>query len=208
MANFKSSYKNTEAVEAGWTTTGGLPTYKGISFNSWRNDPLAMKIYAIVKAANPLQRQIINNPELDAMIYGWYKKNFWDIIHGDEINNQLLADFIYDFYVNNNSALRLINSAIGIPNKVGFNEDTLRQLNGRPATCYAAIRKARKDAYDYQANNHPKFKANGTYRGWMARLNSFPESLNEVSGIGKFRLGRALFPPSLLFKRKRKKKSK
>ncbi len=184
MANFLSSYKKTAAIEAGYTVDNGGATYKGIAFKNWKTDPLAMSIYKTVIAAKPAKKQIIINPDLDKKIFTWYKINYWDKVYGDRITNQVLADFIYDFYVNSNSAPAIINQAIGTRGSIGFTESTLKQLNDKAAYCYTAIRDARKAWYDRLARRNNKFKTNGTYKGWVARINTFPQAIATVSGIG------------------------
>lgn len=177
MAKFSLAYKNTEAIEKGYTVDNGGETYKGISWNAWKNDALVQKIFAMVRAAKPQRGDIINSAALDALIVQFYKQNYWDRIYGDRLSNQILANFCYDFYVNSNSAPSIINQAIGARGSIGFTESTLAQLNDKPAWCYLAIVKARKAWYEKLAAKNPKFKKNNTYRGWMARLNSFPQSL-------------------------------
>lgn len=180
MATFSVAYNNTAGHEGGYTVDGGGPTYKGIAFKWHTKDKLAMAIYRIVKAANPRKKQIINNKDLDTMIVAWYKQTFWDFMNGDKINNQTLANFIYDFVMNTNpyTASFLINKAIGSTRgTTRITESTLWQLNDKPAYCYEAIRRVRKANFDKVANEIPKYKKDGTYRGWMARLNSFPKTI-------------------------------
>lgn len=177
MANFSIAYKLTANIESGYTIDNGGPTYKGISFKAWSTDPLAKKIAVMVQAAKPRRGQIINNPALDEMIISFYKINYWDKIKGDLVNNQTLANFIYDFYVNSGSALIIINKAVAPRAGAAINENTLKILNERPAFCYDAIKAARKNLYHRLAKKSPVFKTNGTFNGWVARLNSFPSKL-------------------------------
>lgn len=177
MANFKTAYDFTAGVEKGYTVDNGGKTYAGISWKGWGNDPLVKQIFAIVDAAKPKRGDIINNPQLTAMILAFYKKNYWDVIKGDSITTQGLANLIYDFFVNSNSAIVIINRVCG-GREVGYmNETTLKNLNDRPGFCYNAIRTARKNLYDKLAKSHPVFYKNNTYDGWIARLNKFPKNL-------------------------------
>lgn len=175
MAQFEKAYQFTAGIEAGYTVDNGGPTYRGIAFNNWQSDPLAMKIWAIVKAAKPAKGDIIDDPELDKMIMLFYKKNKWDKIKGDYINSQGLANLIYDFSVNSGSAIIIINKVVGGRDVPYMNETTLKALNDNPGNSYVAIRDARKALYDHLATKGKKFKRN--YNGWMVRLNKFPKQL-------------------------------
>lgn len=175
MADFKTSFDITNKIEAGYTVDNGGETYAGIAFKNWKTDPYAQKILGIVRAANPLKGQKISHPQLPGLIQAFYKTNYWDRIYGDNIDNQDLANFIYDFFVNSNSAPAIINNAIGTRGSIGFTEDTLKQLNDKPAWCYLQIWNARKAKYD-KLRKKPGLRK--YYTGWIARLNSFPNSIS------------------------------
>jgi lysozyme family protein len=176
MANFSQAYNITAGIEAGYTVDNGGPTYKGISYKGWGDDPFAQKIFKIVFAARPRKNAFIKNKDLDTLIIAFYKKNYWDKIYGDAINNQLLANFIYDFYINSGGALSIINKAIGSTRGTfAFTESTLWQLNDKPGFCYEQIRKARVQHYNKLAQN-PKLKK--YKKGWLARVDVFPSNLN------------------------------
>lgn len=177
MAKFEKAFAITSALEAGYTVDNGGATYNGISFKNWSNDPTAIKIAALVKKLKPQSRQVIDDDELKSLVLQFYKKNYWDRIKGDLINNQLLANFVYDFCINSGSAIILINRAVGGREVDYINETTLTQFNTRPAFCYDAIRRARKDLYVKLAKKNPVFLRNNTFNGWIARLNQFPQTL-------------------------------
>lgn len=100
MANFDIAYKKTAGNEGGWNHVKGDrggETYKGIArnfFPKWEG-------WKLVDAAKPLKNnQIIKHSYLDELVKKFYKTNFWDIISGDQIENQSIADTLYDFGVN------------------------------------------------------------------------------------------------------------
>ncbi|MEO5889738.1 MAG: glycosyl hydrolase 108 family protein [Ferruginibacter sp.] len=177
MADFKAAFKLTSGIEGGYTVDNGGPTYKGISWNAWKREPIVQKIFSIVNASKPQKYQVINNTDLEKLVVSFYKTKYWDTLKGDLIENQTLANLIYDFYINSGSAMILINRAVGGREVTYLNETTLKILNERPAFSYEAILKARKDLYDRLAFKNPKFKKNNTYAGWISRLNKFPKSL-------------------------------
>lgn len=177
MAKFETAFKITSGIEAGYTVDNGGATYQGISFKAWPGDPFAKKIAAIVAKYKPVKGQVIDNAELKKLVQQFYKKNYWDRIKGDQINNQQLANFVYDFAINSGSAIILINRAVGGRDVDYINETTLMNFNTRPGFCYDAIRRARKELYVKLAKKNPVFVRNNTYTGWINRLNKFPEKL-------------------------------
>ena len=78
MAKFDQAYKYTSAIEAGYVVDNGGPTYKGISYKGWGNDPFAKKIFAIVFAAKPRKGGFIKNAALDQLIIAFYKNRLED----------------------------------------------------------------------------------------------------------------------------------
>lgn len=175
MAKFIAAFNLTAQLENGWTVDNGGETYAGIAFKNWKEDPIAMQIYKIVKPLNLKKEEVVkNNPTLNTLIAAFFKKNYWDKIKGDLIQNQLLANLVYDFYVNSNSAIIIINRAVGGREVDYINETTLKNFNERPAFCYDAIRRARKNLYDKLAKK-PGLKK--YHAGWLARLSKFPQTL-------------------------------
>ena len=178
MASFIIAYKLGEKNEKGYTVDNGGPTYKGISWNAWKNNPTVQLIFRMVKAANPKKGTVINNPQLDKLIQIFFKTQYWDKIQGDKIENQEIANLVYDFAINSNSAAILINRALGVYENTIVTYDAVKVMNARPGFAYSAILQARRDLYNRLAATHPVFKKNGTYRGWVARLDRFNKNLN------------------------------
>ena len=177
MAKFEKAFGITSALEAGYTVDNGGPTYQGISFKAWANDSIAKQISVLVTKLKPQKKEVIDNAQIKSLVLQFYKKNYWDRIKGDLVNNQQLANLVYDFAINSGSAVILINRAVG-GREVGYiNETTLKNFNTRPGFCYEAIRAARKNLYNSLAKRNPVFIRNNTYKGWIARLNQFPEKL-------------------------------
>ena len=187
MAKFDQAYKYTSAIEAGYVVDNGGPTYKGISYKGWGNDPFAKKIFAIVFAAKPRKGGFIKNAALDQLIIAFYKKNYWDKIYGDYINNQTLANFIYDFTVNSGGAIPVINKVIGsVRGTDFFTESTLAQLNA-----WATIDglKSATDSREYSLVKYAPSSMRRTssrsssLRSWRSFSSSCAGEANEQSSV-------------------------
>lgn len=100
MAKFEIAYKKTGGWEGGWNhikQDRGGETYKGIArnfFPRWAG-------WKIVDSRKPLKHgQIINDSMLDNLVKQFYKTEFWDVVGGDLIEDQSIANTLYDFGVN------------------------------------------------------------------------------------------------------------
>lgn len=193
MANFLTAYSNTSAHEGGWNIDNGGWTYRGISrkgrpdFEGWY-----LIDSWIRQNGMPKRFQYLNDPRIERLIPIFYKREYWDKFKGDLIQNQTIANFIFDFYVNSNKALKKINFAFsGSNNTQTLNIDTLSIINSNPTFAYDLLYKVRKKYYTDLLDNDlisarkkgkkpvlQKFKT-----GWFARLEKFPNKLPEVSGI-------------------------
>jgi lysozyme family protein len=182
MANFVEAYKNTGGHEGGWTVDNGGQTYQGISRKGWPGWEGWRLIDGYIKSnGQPKKRSFFNHPGINNLVPVFYKKNYWDKISGDAIQNQTIANFIYDFYVNSNSALMQINNALGARGGTTINESSLKIINERPGFAYTVI-------YNVRKNHIAKLSAKKSLKkyaeGWASRLNSFPKQLaNVVAGI-------------------------
>jgi lysozyme family protein len=176
MANFNIAFESTSGLEGGWNIDNGGQTYKGISRKGWPNW-IGWKLIdqLIARNGKPKKGQFFESPELDNMVVSFYKKNYWDRIAGDYINNQTVANFLYDFYVNSNSALIQVNKGLGARAGRFINEDSLKIINERPAMAYQVMYNLRKQHYTRLAAK-PSLKKYAA--GWFSRLNSFPNQIN------------------------------
>jgi len=100
MANFEQAYGITAKNEGGYVNDpddNGGETYCGISRKfhpQWSGWP-------IVDQHKPLKNgSKIDSVDVSVREKQFYKAEFWDKIHGDDINNQSLAEQMYDFAVN------------------------------------------------------------------------------------------------------------
>lgn len=131
MADFLQAYKKTSKNEGGYANvkndTGG-ETYAGISrkwFPNWSG-------WKIVDARKPLkQGQVLDISALHALVRAFYKMNFWDPISGDDIEDQLTAERLYDFGVNAGAprSVMQIQEILGIPQTGKVDAATIAAIN-------------------------------------------------------------------------------
>ncbi len=182
MANFNQAYNTTAGHEAGWTVDNGGQTYKGISRKGWPNWQGWPLIDTWIRFnGQPKKGSYFNNPAINNLVLVFFKKNYWDKIMGDFIKNQTVANFLYDFYVNTNSAIVLVNKGLGARNGNTINEDSLKIINERPAFAYQVMYNLRKKVYT-KLSAKPGLKKYS--EGWFARLESFPKPGTALAGIG------------------------
>ena len=100
MAVHIIAYKKTGGWEGGWNNIKGDrggETYKGIA----RNFHPTWPGWKIVDSNKPLKNgAIIKDENLERLVLDFYKKEFWDVIGGDKIEDQNTANTLYDFGVN------------------------------------------------------------------------------------------------------------
>lgn len=112
MADFKTAYSNTMKIEGGYAHDKddyGGETWKGISRKNW---PL-WDGWAIVDSFKNLYKPEASQHNFDGFesalyqsiplqqkVLEFYKKNFWDILHLDEVANQAIAEEMFDTGVN------------------------------------------------------------------------------------------------------------
>ncbi len=111
-----------------------------------------------------------------------YKPQYWDVLLGDQINDQLSAEMIADFGVNagiNRAVITaqsiLVNMGFSQVNVDGsFGPISLTALNSADAASfYNSYKQARIAYYTQLAQDNPKLE--GFLNGWVNRVNSFPD---------------------------------
>ncbi len=102
MANFASAFSATMKAEGGYVNDPKDPggeTYKGVArkLNSkWDGWIVIDK----AKQANNFPANLDSNAPLQEKIKAFYETNYWDKVRGDDINDQHIAESIFDFAVN------------------------------------------------------------------------------------------------------------
>lgn len=135
MANFEIAYNRTNINEGGYanvTGDNGGETYAGIARKFWGNWEGWKIIDKFKKNNGPLRRnQVINDPELNRLKKEFYKKNFWDVINGDAIENQRTANTLYDFGVNSGQSrsIRNIQKVLGLTENGKLSKELIDAIN-------------------------------------------------------------------------------
>ena len=180
MANPLISINKTIGLEGGYNKNlndGAGETYKGLTkvydsdFTGW----------SIIDAAKPLkEEQIIKNAQLDSLIYNYYKNKYWNLIKGDLINNQTIANLVFDTVVTSGKGVKNviqkgINNAAKFNSKIHtvtedniFGNETLNALNSSNSV-YPYIYKAREDYF--------KSLQSPYINSWLSRLAKFPKTI-------------------------------
>lgn len=137
MANFLKSFEKTSKFEGGYANNPndrGGETYKGIARNMWgkwsgwniidryKTSPISVKQLSAVLGGNV---------ELQDMVESFYHAHFWNAIKGDDINNQLIADNIYDFAVNSgvSRAVKYAQRLVGTSEDGVIGNITIKAIN-------------------------------------------------------------------------------
>lgn len=172
MAEFIKAYERTSFYEGGYANVKGDrggETYRGISrvfHPNWSG-------WGIIDNKKPLKHnQIVSSASLDALVKIFYKTQFWDKVQGDYIDSQIIAEFLYDYYVHSGKraiiALQKI-LKIGVDGIVG--RQTLGAVN--QACAKELLEDLKKERINFLTalSTRPgqsKFKS-----GWLNRVRSF-----------------------------------
>lgn len=133
MANFEEAYKRTCQFEGGYSNDkddSGGETYKGISR---KNNPKwsGWSIIDSCKKKSNFPKILDYNDKLQSLVKDCYRTNYWEPILGDKIENQNVANDLYDTAVNMGVAtsIKLSQRQFGIKENGRMNDDLLSKLN-------------------------------------------------------------------------------
>lgn len=169
MADFKTAEPYILLNEGGYARVpgdSGGETYEGIS----RNDFPHWQGWNVIDAHQPLDHgEIIPDPSLAADVDSFYQENFWNGIKGDEIENQAVATYLYDFYVNAmHNTTKCLQRVLGITADGAFGSGTLSAVNNYNGDLLLDLHTARKNYYLSIAVGH-----NAQFlSGWVNRANN------------------------------------
>ena len=131
MANFEIAYNLTAKYEGGYANVkgdNGGETYAGIARKFWPN----WEGWNIVDKNKPLKHnQFIKDDNLKAAVKSFYKRQFWDSFMGDKINDQAIANRIYDFGVNAgvSASIKMVQRALGVTETGKITESLISLIN-------------------------------------------------------------------------------
>ena len=103
MADFLTAYQIVKKIEGGYANDKddrGGETYKGISrvnFPNWKGWPV---IDAMKRQTKRFEALLEKNHKLQDLVLDFYKVEFWDELRLDKVNNQTIANELFDTGVN------------------------------------------------------------------------------------------------------------
>lgn len=191
MADFKTAYtKYILPAEGGYANVSkdkGGETYAGISrvYNpTWKGwVTIDSKKNRYTNGVIPLNTLF---PDLQFLVDQFYQAK-WDNNRMGEIKNQDVANLLFDFYVNSDTAaFKKIQKLVGVTADGVVGPKTIEAINkADQAKLYKDLLKVREDFYDAIVARDPtqsKFIA-----GWKARLAKFPAFISNnalpIAGI-------------------------
>lgn len=176
MANFEQALKITANNEGGYsndTNDHGGETMRGIARKYWPNWP-GWKIVDEFKG-QPKFISIINSSQaIKDLAATFYKQNFWDVNKLDQINDQQLANSVYDFGVNAGvgTAAKTLQRAVGITADGIIGSGTLQAVNSANAeNLYNTFNSDRKSYYGTIIARDPSQKA--FQHSWLSRIKPY-----------------------------------
>ena len=185
MANFDTAFAITMKSEGGYANnprdTGG-ETYKGVSRKN-HPDWKGWKIIDSVKATNPLSlnKALSQQVELQNNIRQFYLAEFWDINQTGQINDQQLADQVFDTAVlcGTGTAAKFLQTAAGVKVDLQIGPKTIAAVNEEdPKTIYNRYIELRKGYFLNIIARRPSQKV--FQASWFSRLPPYFPTINTV----------------------------
>jgi lysozyme family protein len=142
MADYKKAIEVTLKAEGGYVNDPNDPggeTYKGIArtrnskWSGWVNIDLQ-------KNKTGFPKNLENDSDLQEKVLELYEANYWDKIRGDEINDQDIAESIFDFAVNAGprTSVKLAQIAVGATADGIIGPKTLEKINSDDKRAFLA----------------------------------------------------------------------
>lgn len=177
MANFDISLKLTGGNEGGYansTNDRGGETFAGIARKfgpSWSGWEMIDSYKAIHGLTNI--NSLLKNPEMIAYINHFYKLNFWGVNKLDLINDQQIANNIYDMGVNSGvgTAAKMLQMAAKVTVDGIIGSGTIADVNsGNAVTIYNSINNQREAFYTQIAKNPGQAQF---LKSWLSRIRPY-----------------------------------
>jgi len=185
MAKFEIAESITGRNEGGYANNpadSGGETYAGIARNywpkweGWKYLDVFKKEFVFTNKRNPTAKEI--NKAMSASSYikeaisKFYKQNFWDVNKLDQINDQQIANTVYDFGVNSGTgrAAKYLQQALGVAQDSKIGPATLAAVNSiPPKITHNKFNSLRETFYRSIAKgNQAEF-----LRSWLSRLKPY-----------------------------------
>lgn len=180
MADFKIAFNLTGAIEGGYVNNpadhGGETIY-GIARKFWPAWP-GWDIVDKIKSTGTTTASVINklanaNTQLQTLKLAFYKQNFWDVNKLDLINDQQLANNVYDFGVNSgvSKGAKTLQAACGVTVDGIIGNQTIYCVNnGNAKAIYEKYNELRSEFYHKLAANPGQAKF---LHSWMSRIKPY-----------------------------------
>ncbi|WP_062265733.1 glycoside hydrolase family 108 protein [Endozoicomonas arenosclerae] len=143
MALFDAALASTLKSEGGYVNDPADPggeTFQGITrthFPKWQG---WVRI-DLLKNAQNFPANLSDDDSLKKLVHGFYQTHFWDRIQGDDIENQEVAESIFDFAVNagTRTSSKLAQITCGETADGVIGDATLRKLNAEDPKTFLAV---------------------------------------------------------------------
>jgi lysozyme family protein len=143
MADFTTAYELTVKAEGGYVNDPQDPggeTYKGVArsrnskWSGWLNIDL-------LKSKSNFPRNLDDDQELQIQIKNLYETNYWDKIKGDDIEDQDIAESIFDFAVNAGpiTSAKLAQMTVNAKTDGHIGPNTLEKINKDDKRAFLAV---------------------------------------------------------------------
>jgi len=134
MADYKTAIEKTLNFEGAYVNdpvdTDGGETYCGISRNNFPHW-VGWILIDNVKHQSNFPKILSENDSLTGFVHDFYKKEFWDMVGGDKINDQSIADILLDSAVNEGirPAVKRAQEIAGLPQTGLFSGQLANAIN-------------------------------------------------------------------------------
>lgn len=143
MANFEEAFAHTMKAEGGYVhdpQDPGGETYKGIA-RARNSKWMGWTRIDLLKQQSSFPRNLDKDSQLQQAISEFYEVNYWDRVKGDDIQNQDIAESIFDFAVNAGpvTSAKLAQMAVGAEPDGVIGPKTLEKLNRDEPRAFLAV---------------------------------------------------------------------
>lgn len=119
MANFDEAYEKTMAAEGRYANNPndrGGETYRGIARRA-HPDWAGWLIIDAAKRQPDFPKSLERSPALQLRVRNLYKAAYWDGIQGDRIESQMIAEELFDSFVNMGIRAQFLQRALNLLNR-------------------------------------------------------------------------------------------
>jgi lysozyme family protein len=172
MASFQPAVQNTELWEGGYSNNpsdSGGETYRGISRANWP-EWNGWVLVDQAKGQSGFPSSLDSNSGLQSLVVSFYQQNYW---HYDGINDQLVADKIFDLAVNvgQRHAVMIAQMSVGVTQDGVYGPATEAAINATSnGSLLPLIRQNAEQYHEQIAATHPQDAM--FLKGWLRRDSS------------------------------------